>query len=588
MTTNLSTPLEVLRLIDRAHLLAFDFETAGPVGKSMDGALEPRRGRVRLLSLSDGEMSLVMDCFEHDLRAVLPALHGRHLIIHNASFDLAWCWRYGLRDLPQTTCTYLLAQVLCAGEGERGFPPCGLAACCARYLNKPVDKKLQVSDWSGPLSSEQVEYSRRDAEVLIPLYTEMMRIAELAKLLQVVEIEMRALPAFVWMSQSGVQFDRQKWSALARGAAQRKRQITAEMNLIAPRRDTEPDLFDDSPQWNWASWQQVKEIFKRIGITLATTNDAALALLDGPLAARLRKHRHEAQLVKMYGPNWLNAADIVDGRLYPGWRQMGTATGRTSGAEPNCQQLPRDEQEVAPGVKRKVYRDCFGAASGRVLVKADYATLQMRIGCNHARDKALYDVFSDPAGDPHTATAKALTGKAEPSKLDRQLAKSLNFGLLFGMQVDGLRVYTNTEWGISLTEQEALKHRTRFFQVYNGLARWHAETRRRKVEATRGISGRRRLLPSYAPDTWRLNSPVQGDESDGLKSSMALLWERRRQCPGAFPVLVVHDEIVVDCAEGQAEQVKQWLTQAMVDGMTPWLKPVPVRVDAKVVQTWGE
>ena len=68
---------------------------------------------------------------------------------------------------------------------------------------------------------------------------------------------------------------------------------------------------------------------------------------------------------------------------------------------------------------------------------------------------------------------------------------------------------------------------------------------------------------------------------------LALLWERRGECPGAFPVLVVHDEIVVECDADQADAVKAWLTKAMVDGMAPLIAPVPCEVEATVGRTWG-
>jgi DNA polymerase-1 len=103
----------------------------------------------------------------------------------------------------------------------------------------------------------------------------------------------------------------------------------------------------------------------------------------------------------------------------------------------------------------------------------------------------------------------------------------------------------------------------------------------------RTLAGRRRLLDDKTPYTHRLNSPVQGTEADGSKLATALLWERRDQCPGAFPVLFVHDEIVIECDEAQAEAAARWLKQAMLDGMTQVLDTVPVEVEVKVARTWG-
>jgi hypothetical protein len=80
---------------------------------------------------------------------------------------------------------------------------------------------------------------------------------------------------------------------------------------------------------------------------------------------------------------------------------------------------------------------------------------------------------------------------------------------------------------------------------------------------------------------------VQGSGADGVKAALALLWERRGEVPGAFPVLVVHDEVVVECDEGQAGAAAAWLKQAMLDGLAPLLEPVPVEVEVRTAPSWG-
>ena len=88
-------------------------------------------------------------------------------------------------------------------------------------------------------------------------------------------------------------------------------------------------------------------------------------------------------------------------------------------------------------------------------------------------------------------------------------------------------------------------------------------------------------------DTLRVNSPVQGTGADGLKLALAFLWERRHQCPGAFPVLVIHDEIVVEAGEGQKDAAAGWLKRAMLDGMAPLIAPVRVEVEVRVGKNWA-
>jgi DNA polymerase-1 len=189
--------------------------------------------------------------------------------------------------------------------------------------------------------------------------------------------------------------------------------------------------------------------------------------------------------------------------------------------------------------------------------------------------------------DLHALTAKQILGKDAVTKADRQLAKAVNFGLLYGMGARGFRAYARSHYGVELTEAQAKRYRKAFFAAYPGLRRWHATvgaTGDRAVE-TRTLAGRR--CRNVGRFTEKLNLGVQGTGADGLKAALALLWERRADCPGAVPVLAVHDEIVVACDAGQSGSVAAWLQQAMLDGMGPLADPVPVAVEVTVTPTWG-
>jgi DNA polymerase-1 len=243
---------------------------------------------------------------------------------------------------------------------------------------------------------------------------------------------------------------------------------------------------------------------------------------------------------------------------------------------PNLQNLPHDQR----------YRRCFVAPPGRVLVKADYSQIELRIAAKVAGDSALLHAYRR-GEDLHTLTARNVLGIADVSKEHRKLAKALNFGLLYGMGTKGFRVYAKAQYGLDLTDEDAARYRGAFFTSYPGLAAWHrriGQTGKSSIE-TRTLAGRRRLNVGRFSE--KLNTPVQGTGADGLKLALALLWERRAECPGAFPVLAVHDEIVVECNADHAENTARWLKQAMVDGMTDLLAPVPVDVEVKVGRTWG-
>jgi DNA polymerase-1 len=155
------------------------------------------------------------------------------------------------------------------------------------------------------------------------------------------------------------------------------------------------------------------------------------------------------------------------------------------------------------------------------------------------------------------------------------------------MGAKGYQAYARNNYGVEMTEDQAKSYRAAFFGAYLGLKRWHRRTGSGKDDPidTRTLIGRRRA--SVTRFTEKLNSPVQGTGADGLKLALALLWERRGQIPGAFPVLAVHDEIVLEADAGQAQVVADVVKTAMLDAMTPLIDPVPIEVEVKIAPTWG-
>jgi DNA polymerase I len=126
------------------------------------------------------------------------------------------------------------------------------------------------------------------------------------------------------------------------------------------------------------------------------------------------------------------------------------------------------------------------------------------------------------------------------------------------------------------------------------LERWHEHGRRAWQHGetkTRTPAGRRRMDVQRLTD--RLNAPVQETGADGLKLALALLWERRSECSGAVPVLVFHDEIVVECDTVRTAEAQAWLEKAMIDGMDTVLNGTneghaPVEVETRIARSWGE
>ena len=189
-------------------------------------------------------------------------------------------------------------------------------------------------------------------------------------------------------------------------------------------------------------------------------------------------------------------------------------------------------------------------------------------------------------------TAARLLGVApeQVTSESRQLAKAVNFGLLYGMGARTLQTYAWQHYRVRLTPTEAEQYRQRFFAAYAGLRRWHDATdsalRSTHTQDTRTLAGRRRL--GVSKFTEALNSPVQGTGADGIKWALARLFMHQQEAPDARLVAVVHDEIVAECPIEGAAQTAAWLQEHLAAAMTEILQDaVPVVVETTIGQDWA-
>src|SRR5215203_1107598 len=438
-----------------------------------------------------------------------------------------------------------------------------------RQLGEELDKEQQKADWGGELTDEMLTYAAKDVEVLPPLHEKLAAKAEDADLKKIMEIEHRALPAMVWMSNAGVSFDAEGWRNFLEQAKEEKNRLGLELNRLAPDHP-------EGKEWNWNSHQQIRKAFGLLGVNLSNTKEETLSRCNHSLARTLLEYRKTTKLLGTYGPSLLEKVE-EDGRIYASWWQIGAGTGRMACSNPNLQNLP-------PEARKHVQ-----AIEGQALVKADYSQIELRIAAKISGEERMLEAFTADQ-DIHTITAQSITGKEQISKEDRKLAKAVNFGLLYGMGPTGLRHYARSSYGVEMTAGEAERYWRGFFETYPGLKAWHdreyRELKKGSTE-TRTLTGRRRT--GITKLTERLNSPVQGTGADGLKLALAYLRERRDECPRAVPVLAVHDEIVLECDEKDVEKAEAWLKKAMTEGMDEVVNIlkvdgtlVPIEVEARV------
>ena len=272
-------------------------------------------------------------------------------------------------------------------------------------------------------------------------------------------------------------------------------------------------------------------------------------------------------------PQWVRDVG-PDGRVYPTWCPDATVTGRLTSRAPNVQGIPRGP-----------LRSCVAAAPGHVLVKADYSQNELRLAARASEDAGLIRAFQAGA-DLHVLTARLLSGAAEVTPFQRQMAKPINFGLVNGMGAEALATYARSAYGVdlSLADAAAIAGPAR---AYPRLAGWQRAWMDHRVGETRTLLRRRRLYGPEDPATARPSSILQGSAADGLKGALALLWLRRVEAMGARPVIASHDEIVVEAPIGLADVAAGWLQRCMSDAMRPILDPVPVGVEVTVGPTWS-
>jgi DNA polymerase-1 len=545
--------------------IALDVETYG------EDALDPRRGEIRLLTLQrkHGTPWIVdLKAVGYDLGPLVEILSGAVLVVHNSRFDLGFLRaKCGLRADGRIVDTLTAARLLSHGTNNAN----DLGAVLSRHLGVVIPKGLGKSDWGGFLLDDQLTYAAEDVVHLHALREKLREELTATGLGKVWELEEKVLHVVVDLTATGFAVDEERLRSIQQRA---NREAEAWGEKIRGRL---------GGSFNVASPKQLTTALRGAGFEVDGTDvETVRSITDQHLVESIVSYR-EAEKLAQQAQTLLDAARA--GRIHAGYDPTGTATGRFSCKDPNLQNVARGE-----------LRDCFIAPPGRSLVVCDYSQVELRLAAVIAKDERMVETFK--AGtDLHATTASVVLGVPvdQVSKADRQLAKAVNFGLLYGQSARGLVRFAKTSYGVDMTEERAVEIRDKFFHTYSGLARWHKESRdaarRTRIKEARTVLGRRRLLPSleskrgeWGRFTDLVNTPVQGTAADGLKAALILIHERLPE--DAHIVSTVHDEIVVECAEGEASAVLDLVRTSMVEALEGMVD-VPVEVEGGTGRTWG-
>ena len=559
---------DIAEAIESAGSVALDLET---FGARKSDALNPWRGDIRLLTLKveNGDTWIIdLQATGYDLGPLSKTIESSAVIAHNAKFDLLWlAVKCGCRP-KRIFCTLTAARLLSAGTK----PGNNLDQCLRRYLGILPTSDHSTSDWGGMLlTPDQLAYAARDVQHLHALQDKLKDEVAGAKLDAVCEMEMALVPVVVAMEEAGLAVDVQKLQELRDGARDTARCMTDQLREVLGNRGINP-----------ASPDQLKTALARAGITVPNTNEETLkAANDGRIIPAILEFRG-AEKSAQQAETLLECVEM-DGRIHGRFEPTGTDTGRFASKSPNLQNIGRGS-----------LRDCFVAPEGHALIVADYSQIELRAAAAIAEETKMIEAYNRSA-DLHRLTASTVLGKNvdDVSKEDRQMAKAVNFGLLYGQSAKGLVRYAATSYGVTISEEDAQSIRSAFFRSYGHLRQWHGESHNqaeRGVKEIRTVLGRRRLIPPEATAWERftalVNTPVQGGCADVMKRAILLLAERLPQW--ARIVSTVHDELILEAPESDAPAALALVESAMIEAMTTLFPTVPVEVEAKICKRWGE
>lgn len=314
------------------------------------------------------------------------------------------------------------------------------------------------------------------------------------------------------------------------------------------------------------------------------TGAKELAKLAGqhPVINMISEYRELTKLKSTY-VDALPRAVAPDGRIHTTLDQDVTATGRLSSSNPNLQNIPTRSD------RGKEIKRAFIAPTGRVIVNADYAQFELRLAAALAGDHNMIEMFENPDNDIHTMTAAEAYSIApdQVTPEQRRHAKVINFGVLYGMSPHGLAEAT----GMDLSSASAFIRR--YFAIRKPIRDFIDNTlelaeKRGYVET---LFGRRRPTPDVKSANFMVreaakraaaNMPIQGTEADLMKMAMLKI----EQIDGASQIMQVHDSIMVECNQADAERIASEMKQVM-EQIYPQLG-VRLLVDIKIGRSWAE
>ncbi|MCS7213215.1 MAG: DNA polymerase I [Candidatus Calescibacterium sp.] len=437
------------------------------------------------------------------------------------------------------------------------------------------------------------DYSCEDALTSLKLVQNLKPIANQKGLILPYEkIEMEIVPVLADMELSGVKVSKEVLHSFGETLKKIINEISQEIYSTAGVR-----FNIDSPQ------QLSAVLFEKLKIQLeevkrtkktksySTDNEVLQDIADRgyKIGELLLKYRTLKKLLSTYIMPIPAIINPRTGRVHPSFNQTKTATGRISCSDPNLQNIP------AKGEEGSKIREAFCSDEGNILVSADYSQIELRVMAHFSGDTLLKKAFEEDL-DIHTEVASAIlkVPREKVGKDERRLAKTVNFGIIYGISAHGLKTQAKLD-----SRETAQKIIDLYFERFQAVREWRNKTiaEAERNGFVRTISGRIRYVPELRSEDKNIrgegerkavNTPIQGTSADIMKVAMINIWNRlKREEPKAKIVMQIHDQIIVECPEDKADSVSKILQEEMrVESFFGF--SVPLKVKVSIGRNWAE
>ena len=591
ITSSIQALEELVAALKSAGEFAFDLETTGTNAMKADIvglSFSHTAGEACYIPVGHQGLSAISQLPLPDvLERIRPLMQdgGIAKVAQNGKYDMTILARNGVQTQNLAFDTMIAAHL--AGEKSLGLK--------ALAFNKMGIEMTPITDLIGSgakqLSMAQVSiedaapYAAADADMTLrlkELFKPVLRQEGVWDLFN--DVEMPLVPLLMDMEMTGVAIDTK---LLERMSGEMGQEIAG----------LEKDIYDCvGHEFNINSTKQLSDIlYNELGLPASrktksgySTGASSLDELKGahPVIELLLRYRQVTKLKTTYVDAFLALINPATGRIHTSFNQTGTTTGRLSSSEPNLQNLPI-RTEMGGRIRQAVI-----ARPGWTLLSADYSQIDLRALAHISGDKELIDTFLRDE-DVHLSTAARVFNipQSEVTPSMRRAAKTINFGVIYGMSGYGLEQATD------FSREQAEEFIKAYFQKYPGVSKYIEDTREqaRKLGYVQTVLGRRRYIAGLsssnrqvreAAERMAINMPVQGTSADIIKVAMINLARAMKEKKLASKMLLqVHDELVFELHPDEIKTVEGLVAELMPAALK---LAVPLKIDTKKGPNWGE